>query len=113
MRTLTDTDADDVLKEYERLRAREYVAMTAAPDFPFYDVLDDAVKRMHEGHTIYQKFTCAKCAQRLTVETPNYFFKTGTCDRCGAVTDIEKRGCNFLVVMHDADRTKIRATAGR
>jgi hypothetical protein len=36
------------------------------------------------------------------METPNVVHKTGTCDQCGAVTDIEKQGCNYLLEMRNA-----------
>jgi hypothetical protein len=45
----------------------------------------------------------------LTVETPNKFFKQGTCDHCGRTTDIVKNGCNFLLIANGADRAKVRA----
>jgi hypothetical protein len=31
------------------------------------------------------------------METPNVFHKTGSCDQCGHITDIEKQGCNYLL----------------
>jgi hypothetical protein len=68
-------------------------------DFPFEDVVASAVAQMKKGHFVYQKFTCAGCGQRLTIDQPNIFFETGTCDKCPAVTNIKAQGCNFLVHM--------------
>ena len=64
---------------------------------PFWTVAEAAHKLVLAGADIYQKFTCAACGQRLTMGEKNKFFKTGTCDKCGAVTDIEAAGCNYLV----------------
>lgn len=50
------------------------------------------------GRKCYQKFTCANCGQRLTMEEPNVLYTTGHCDKCGHITDIEKAGCNYLLV---------------
>lgn len=68
-------------------------------DFPFDEVTKKAEEIISRGHDVYQKFTCAGCGQRLGMETPNHFYKTGTCDNCSTVTDIEKQGCNFMVHM--------------
>jgi len=51
-----------------------------------------------QGRDIYQKFTCRGCGQRLTMEEPNRLYTHGTCDKCGAVTDIERQGCNYRLV---------------
>lgn len=67
-------------------------------DYPFNACLKEAVERHAQGWDFYQKFTCQRCKRRLTVATPNKFFHKGTCDHCGAVTDIAKRGCNYMVV---------------
>jgi Zn finger protein HypA/HybF involved in hydrogenase expression len=67
-------------------------------DHPFDEVAATAQEKIAEGATVYQKFTCAKCGQRLTIEEPNVFFTEGHCDKCGAITDIKKRGCNYLII---------------
>jgi hypothetical protein len=48
--------------------------------------------------TIFQKFTCSGCGQRLTMDVPNTFYTHGTCDKCGVTTDIKAQGCNFLMI---------------
>lgn len=68
-------------------------------DFSFDEVTKKAKALTLQGHDVYQKFTCAGCGQRLSMETPNNFYKTGTCDKCPTVTNIEKQGCNFMVHM--------------
>lgn len=50
------------------------------------------------GDQVYQKFTCHACGNRLTMDVPGKFWTMGTCDQCGAETDIRLSGCNYLVV---------------
>lgn len=71
--------------------------MTQGNDYPFNDVVDTAGDLINRGYTVYQKFTCEKCGQRLTMDEPNKFFISGTCDKCGHETDIQKHGCNYMV----------------
>jgi len=68
-------------------------------DHPFYEVTAQAEAQAAKGHLTYQKFTCVGCGNRLTMDTPNKFYKQGTCDQCTATTDIEAQGCNFLLIM--------------
>jgi hypothetical protein len=67
-------------------------------DHPFDKVARDAAAKVRDGFTIYQKFTCAGCGNRLTIDVPNQFFETGACDNCDAITDIKKQGCNYLLM---------------
>lgn len=66
-------------------------------NYPIKECEEAARKLIAQGATIYQKFTCAGCGQRLTMDEPNQFFTEGGCDKCDAITDIEKDGCNYLV----------------
>jgi rRNA maturation protein Nop10 len=66
-------------------------------DFPFYEVAEKAGELVRAGADVYQKFTCQQCGNRLTMDVPNKFYKEGTCDNCGAITNIEKQGCNYLI----------------
>ena len=68
-------------------------------DFPFYEVVAAAERYMQAGHDVHQKFTCVGCGARLGIDTPNVFHKLGTCDKCPAVTNIERQGCNYLIHM--------------
>ena len=65
---------------------------------PFYEVATSAEKKMLQGHLIFQKFTCEHCGVRQTMDEPNKFFKTGRCEECQGTTNIEKNGCNFMVI---------------
>ena len=55
------------------------------------------------GATVYQKFTCTECDNRLTIEEANTFYTAATCDRCGKVTDIRKNGCNYMLILRYTD----------
>ena len=68
-------------------------------DFPFEAMWKQAQELVESGITVYQKFTCVGCGNRLTMDVPNQFFEQGTCDNCDAVTDIRRQGCNYLVHM--------------
>lgn len=65
-------------------------------DLPFYEAAAAAYTLKEKGITIYQKFTCDGCGQRLTVDVPNQFFKYGTCDKCPVTTNIEAKGCGYM-----------------
>lgn len=69
--------------------------MTEYNDYPIEDCLKTANELNAKGVDVYQKFTCEHCGNRLTMETPNTFYRSGTCDNCGQVTIITR--CNYLV----------------
>ena len=76
--------------------------MTEMLDHPFDEVIANVGRLADQGARCYQKFTCGGCGQRLTIEEPNVFHRTGTCDQCGHVTDIEAAGCNFMLIQRVA-----------
>jgi ribosomal protein L40E len=80
------------MTEQQRSSPREY------RDYPFDDVVAKAEAFAAAGHEVYQKFTCRGCGARLTIEPPNTFHESGTCDQCSAITNIRARGCNFMIV---------------
>jgi hypothetical protein len=65
-------------------------------DHPLLEVAASAQNVIENGGTVYQKFTCAGCGERLAMDEPNVFYETGTCDKCDTVTDIKAQGCNFV-----------------
>ena len=68
-------------------------------DYPL-DVCIASVKRIlatSPGTVIYQKWTCAKCGDRVTGNTPNGMFELGHHEECGHVTNIRASGCNYSV----------------
>jgi hypothetical protein len=76
-------------------------------DYPFADVCKTADRLIADGWNAHQKFTCAGCGNRLTIAEPNTFHKTGTCDKCDAVTDIVAQGCNYMLIRGPMTRRKI------
>lgn len=40
------------------------------------------------------------------MDEPNVLYKSGSCDKCGHITDIEKQGCNYLMHIEGADKTE-------
>lgn len=68
-------------------------------DVPFEEACDSADKRIREGGTVFQKFTCRGCGTRQTIDEPNAFYMYGKCEECGYVTDIVKAGCNYMLVI--------------
>ena len=66
---------------------------------PWDEIIASAHEQLAKGHTVFQQFNCEKCGQKLTMDEPNKFHETGTCDRCGHLTDIKKNGMNFAVHM--------------
>lgn len=74
------------------------IRATGAKDYPFYDVFTEAERLVREGHTVHQKFTCASCGSRQTMEEANVFHKLGKCEECGHTTDIEAQGCNYMAM---------------
>jgi len=68
--------------------------------FPFKDCIEQADARIKfTGATAYQQFNCAKCGVKQTMDIPNTFYRTGKCEGCGHVTDIEKDGCNYMLIL--------------
>jgi hypothetical protein len=76
-----------------------YCGANPGEDFPFQDVTNEAERQIEQGAVTYQKFTCAGCGARLTIDIPNTFYTKGTCDKCGALTDIAERGCNYMAIL--------------
>ncbi len=65
---------------------------------PFMECVEAAVKILESGGTVFQEFNCSGCGAKQIMGEPNRFYKTATCEECGHVTDIEKDGCNYLVI---------------
>lgn len=70
-------------------------------DYPFDEVVDQAVVLILRGGTVHQKWTCCHCGSRQTMEEPNKFFRQGICEECRGTTDI--RECNYLYIMSSPD----------
>lgn len=64
--------------------------------YPFYEAHDFAQTLMAKGATIHQQFKCVHCGTKQTMQEANKFFKVGQCEECWGMTNIEKKGCNYL-----------------
>ena len=78
-------------------------------DYPLSEIAEAVERLAGKGWECYQKFTCEKCGERLTMEPANTLYTSGKCDKCGHLTDIKKNGCNYLAVgrnkgVHDLSR---------
>jgi hypothetical protein len=64
--------------------------------------IETCAKTLHEimqpGMTFYQKWTCEKCGDRVTGNTPNKLFTSGHHEDCGHTTDLTRRGCNYVIM---------------
>lgn len=67
-------------------------------DGPFYEIAAEVEGLLRPGVTIFQKFTCEACLERQVMSRPNVLYKTGKCDECGHVTNLELRGCGFMLI---------------
>jgi hypothetical protein len=67
-----------------------------------YSILEcvEMAERLPPEAIFHQKFTCTKCGARQTMAQPDTFFVEGSCEECGHITNINKAGCNLLVIMH-------------
>jgi len=56
------------------------------------------LKIMRPGLHFYQKWTCAKCGERVTGNTPDLLFEQGLHEDCGYITDLRETGCGYSVM---------------
>lgn len=72
----------------------------SAKDVPFEEAVRQGVELIQRGHAVQQKFTCSACGARNTMDTINLFYKSGRCQDCNHITDIEARGCGYTLIMN-------------
>ena len=68
------------------------------PNHPLEECVKGANKFVAGGCQVYQKWTCAKCGDRVTAYNPNTFSEQCHHEDCGHITDIRLSGCNYMVV---------------
>jgi hypothetical protein len=69
--------------------------------YPIRECVARAEKILNAGNPnthIYQQWLCEHCGDHQTMEHPDVFFQAGTCEKCGQRTDIERAGCNYMLV---------------
>lgn len=72
-------------------------------DYPWPEVVSQVTAALARGAKVYQKFTCAGCGERLTIPTPNKLYRKAECEHCNVVTNIEHQGCNYMLVLPEAE----------
>ena len=80
---------------------------------PFGEVVRLADEQIAKGATVYQKFTCAGCGTRQTMEKANVFYTEGRCEECGTITDLQETGCGFLLMLSKGGASREADTADR
>lgn len=66
--------------------------------FPFDVIVEQANDVIKSGGEVFQQFECSHCGTKQTMDVPNTFYRSGLCEECGKLTDIESTGCNLLVI---------------
>jgi ribosomal protein S27AE len=78
---------------------------TKPKDYPLDECANAArnIIRDNPGALVFQKWTCAKCGERVTADHANVFTTLGLHSeredgqKCGHVTNIASVGCNYMV----------------
>jgi len=68
-------------------------------DIPFDEACVKAQCLILLGATIHQKFWCENCKVRQTIPTPNVFYAKGQCEECNHISDLQKNGCGFMLMI--------------
>lgn len=71
--------------------------MTKPTDYPIETCARDVKPYVEAGCHFHQKWTCAKCRSRQTMDDEDIFHATGRCEACGYITDITVTGCNYML----------------
>lgn len=65
---------------------------------PFYECATKAQIHIMHGGEIYQQWLCEHCGVKQTMPDANKFYTKGECEECKKITDIEKNGCNYMLI---------------
>lgn len=68
-------------------------------DGPFYEIVEKAETLVGDGASIFQRFTCEACQARQVMDVPNALYTQGACDECKHVTDLQRTGCGFMLIV--------------
>jgi len=69
---------------------------TEHDDLPRAEAMRKAEEHARQGWTVYFKFTCANCDERVVLQDPNTLYEHGECCVCGQSTKLERVG--FMLV---------------
>lgn len=68
----------------------------------FYAVAEEADRLIKAGATVFFKWTCDACGQRVMFGKKNTLYMRGEHSDCpvqpGFTTDLVERGCNFMLI---------------
>lgn len=82
------------------------LAMVAmAKTMPFNECAAQAEKLRLLGATIRQQFTCEHCGAGQTMEQANVFYTSGRCEHCNQITDLQAKGCSFVIIATINEKT--------
>ncbi len=65
-------------------------------DLPRAKAMEQAEELSRQGWTVFFKFTCAGCGERVILREPNTLYDRGECCICGHNTELEHVG--FMLV---------------
>ena len=66
--------------------------------YPWKECLVAIDEHLQDGKTnVYQQWICEHCGVKQTMETPNVIHETGSCEECKKITNIKKRGMNYML----------------
>ena len=68
-------------------------------DHPFDEVCKQAEEHVKQGRNVFQKWTCSHCGVRQTMPDANHMYTKGICEECDSLTDIQKQGCNYMLIL--------------
>jgi len=68
-------------------------------DKPVEEIAVQADAQIQKGFTIWQKWTCAHCGSRQTMDEPNLLYRSGRCQNCDKVSVIAV--CGFMLAGGD------------
>lgn len=74
-------------------------------DYPVDVIVESMTRQVKRGAVTFMKWTCAGCGERVTANEPDKVYLTAQHEErsdgssCGAITDVQKQGCNFMFVL--------------
>ena len=72
--------------------------ITKHDDYPLDVIAKSCDLVIKRGGFILQKWTCEGCNRRITGNNVNVMVEQGHCQDCNHVTDLRRRGCNFMLL---------------
>ena len=62
------------------------------------EAVDMLLQEIGNRIAVFQRFTCDKCNQRLTMREPDTFDESCECELCHHHTNVKEKGCGLLIV---------------